>query len=198
MAGIVGLITFLSSDVSMRLAAAGYPPLVDGRILLGRQHVEEQSAPPRIVFVPMGSSYGPKDAVGNPTPARAAERRAQIAQRSRMTDLQRFEIHCWGVTAAAPDPDFDFDATQFLVHTLIGSIQDNIRGTYTMIGGTWADQQPGAAQLQKLGHDFVLTIDIQTPVLDAFWPLVTVSSFQGTVEFLGNTTSAETVIVLVP
>ena len=197
MAGIVGLISYLSTDVSARLAAAGYPPLVDGRILLGRQHVDEESAPPRIVFVPMSSSYGPKDAVSSPQ-RRPAENRAQIAQRSRMTDLQRFEIHCWGVTAAAPDPDFDFDATQFLVHTLIGSIQDNIRGTYTMIGGTWADQQPGAAQLQKLGHDFVLTLDIQTPVLDALWPIVPVSSFQATVEFLGNSTPAETVIVLVP
>lgn len=198
MAGIVGLVDYLSTDVIARLAAAGYPPLVDGAILLGMQHVDEQSAPPRIVMVPAGSSYGPRDTYSNPTPARAVERAAQIAQRSRLSDLQRWDVHFWGVTATGPDVRADFDSTQFLVHKFISALQDNVRGGFKLLGGEWTDQRPGESHLQLLGQRYVLSLEIWTPVLDTLWATVHVSTFQGTAEFLGNSTPAETVIVIVP
>jgi hypothetical protein len=50
------------------MAAAGLPnaspdglhPLTDGAILIGAQHLSESSTPPRVVFVPMGSAFGPR------------------------------------------------------------------------------------------------------------------------------------------
>jgi hypothetical protein len=146
----------------------------------------------------MSSAYGPRDTISNPTPARAAELAAQIATRSRMTDLQRWEVHFWGVAFPAPDVRVDFDATQFLVHKFLGSLQDNLRGIYTLQGGEWRDQPPGEGHLQNLGQRFVLTLDIQTPVLDTTWTTVHVSTFQATVEFTGSTSSADSVIVIVP
>ena len=55
--GIVALVSRISQDVTTALAAAGYPALVDGQILLGRQHQYEQSAPPRIIMTPVKSRF---------------------------------------------------------------------------------------------------------------------------------------------
>lgn len=58
--GIVALVQAVSDDVVAALAAAKYPPLVDGAILLGRQHQFEQSAPPRIIMTPVKSRFSPR------------------------------------------------------------------------------------------------------------------------------------------
>jgi hypothetical protein len=197
MPGIVALVSAISTDVAGRLAAQGIPPLTDGKILLGRQHVLEQSAPPRIVFVPMTSRFGPRDTYnasrisGFPS----SEILLQWSQRAIHNDAVLFEVHCWGA-ASPPSPDGDFDVTQVLYQTVIASIRTNITGGYTLFPGTWADQQPTAAQLQKLGHEFVFGLEINTPILDPALAIVPVSSVQAMVEFAGN--SAEAIIILKP
>jgi hypothetical protein len=195
--GIGGLVSFLSTDVSARLAAAGYPPLTDGGILIGRQHVLEQSRAPRIVFVPLTSTFGPRDTynrsnlVGSPS----AEMLLQWAQRSIHSEIVRFEIHVWG-QATPPDPEGgDFDATQVLYQCVIQSVRANITGGYTLLPGVWADQTPSAAQLQKAGHEFVFGLEISTPVLDnllSYAPSGTAT--EALVEFTGD--SAEGIIII--
>ncbi len=56
------LVQTISTDVVARMATAGVAPLVDGAILLGPEHVAENASPNRIVFVPKGSTYSPRDA----------------------------------------------------------------------------------------------------------------------------------------
>src|SRR5678816_2759858 len=56
------LVQTISADVVTRLADAGVAPLVDGAILLGPEHIAENASPNRIVFVPKGSRYTPRDA----------------------------------------------------------------------------------------------------------------------------------------
>jgi len=56
------LVQTISADVVTRLADAGIAPLVDGAILLGPEHIAENASPNRIVFVPKGSKYTPRDA----------------------------------------------------------------------------------------------------------------------------------------
>lgn len=56
------LVQTISTDVVARLAAAGIAPLVDGAILLGPEHVNENASPNRIVFVPRSSTFTPRDA----------------------------------------------------------------------------------------------------------------------------------------
>lgn len=51
------LVQAISSDVVARLATAGLPPLVDGKVFIGPEHSWENSAPPRIVMVPTGSTF---------------------------------------------------------------------------------------------------------------------------------------------
>jgi hypothetical protein len=54
---ITQIVTAINEDVVAKLAAAGYPALTDGQILIGRQHIYEGSAPPRIVFIPLSSKF---------------------------------------------------------------------------------------------------------------------------------------------
>lgn len=56
------LVQTISADVVARMAAAGIAPLVDGAILIGPEHIAENASPNRIVFVPKGSRYLPRDA----------------------------------------------------------------------------------------------------------------------------------------
>ena len=72
MPGIVALVSQISDDVVASLSAAGYPPLTDGAILLGRQYVFEASAPPRIIFIPMRSTFPAKDVYNRSTASSAA------------------------------------------------------------------------------------------------------------------------------
>jgi hypothetical protein len=56
------LVQTISTDVVTRIAAANLPPLVDGSILLGPEHIAENASPNRIVFVPKSSQFLPRDA----------------------------------------------------------------------------------------------------------------------------------------
>lgn len=56
------LVQAISADVVSRLAAAGLPPLVDGSILIGPEHLAENASPNRIVFVPKSSRFLARDA----------------------------------------------------------------------------------------------------------------------------------------
>jgi hypothetical protein len=57
------LVQTISTDVVARIAAANLPPLVDGAILIGPEHIAENASPNRIVFVPKQSTFLPRDAV---------------------------------------------------------------------------------------------------------------------------------------
>jgi hypothetical protein len=142
-------------------------PLVGGSVLIGREHVFEQSAPPRIVAIPVRSKWGPKGAASH-TPG-TIEKRIQVAQRSIRTENVVLEVHVWG-QATPPDPRNDFDATRALSHQLIQSVHLLTAGNYELLDGAWADQVATATQQIKAGHEHVFGISIATPVLDAALP----------------------------
>lgn len=198
MPGIGAIVSAISADVSAALAAAGYAPLTDGGILIGRQHIKEMSSPPKIVFVPRGSTFNPRDFYNrsNVEGAPSAEMKLQWAERAVHTDLTRFDVHCWGV-ASPPDPEGgDFDATQVLYQAVIQSVRRLAYGSYNLLPGTWLDQAEGMGQLQKLGHWFVFGIEFQTPILDmllSYVPSGTVGEV--TVEYAGNSTEGIVIIV---
>jgi hypothetical protein len=204
MPGIGAVINYLATDVNSRLTTAGYAPLNgqttgDGVILIGRQHVAEQSAPPRIVVVPMASTFGPRDTYNRNQTANfgspSQEQLLQWAQRSIHTEILHLEIHVWGA-ANPPDPEGgDFDATQVYYQCLIQSVRANITGGYTLEPGIWVDQDPKMAQLMKFGHEFVFGINIHTPILDmllSYAPSGTVLST--TVEYGGD--SSEGIVIV--
>lgn len=192
MPNIVALRNALTSQLAKRLAAAGYPALAkapdgtDGKILIGRQAQYEQSAPPRVLMVPIGSpAFGGALAYSS-KPINSDEARKQRAQRPIMTEYQRFEFRCWG-TSNSTDPldvrDDDFTMTEALYEMLIQSmaapaIEDNtgpaVLGPMTKDGwqveaGAWTDATFGAPQNIVYGREFVFTIRIAKPILDRLY-----------------------------
>lgn len=139
----------------------------DGCVLLGREHIFEQSAPPRVALVPVSSQFGPKSVSGGTmrSPQPSAQTRREFAQRSIATETVFFEVHVWG--AATPrSPRRDFDATQFLYQQIIRSAHLLGCGIYTPESGQWTDQREAATQIVKLGHEFVFGLTFATPILD--------------------------------
>jgi len=171
MPGIVALVSAVSADVVSSLAAAGLPPLTDGAILLGAQHVKERSSPPRIVAVPSSAGWGP--AVRLPSAGDTTERRTMIAERSLMTEIVHLDFYCWG--ASVPETrDGDYDATQILYQQVIRSLF-NVLGaasdrTWLPTKGAWTDSSLKAAQLITAGRAFTFGVEIRTPVPDQLLP----------------------------
>lgn len=183
MPGIVALRDALSSQVVKRLAAANYPALVDGKILLGRQEQFANSAPPRIIMTPTSSPFGPVDVYSSQPGMVSAEGRRQFQQRSVATEYVRFEVRCWGTSNLA-DPtqvrDDDFDMTQVLYQAFIQAmcapaIEDGksaaVLGPITAGGveletGQWTDGTFGSSQAIAYGREFVFGFRVPTPILD--------------------------------
>jgi hypothetical protein len=150
-------------------AALASPNVPFGKIYLGREHVDENSAAPRIVFVPVRSAFGPRSTANRNVAGNAVERAAQIAARSIGTEKVTFEVHAWG-QADPPDPRNDFDATQVLYQQVIQSTHLLCAGIYEASSGAWADQVAGSTQMVKAGHEFVFGLTIETPILDKALP----------------------------
>jgi hypothetical protein len=165
MPGIIAIVSAISDHVVAALAAAGYPSLVDGAILVGSEHKFEQSAPPRIIFTPKGSSFGAKNPAGASVVASnqpySTEAFAQMQQRSIGTEIVTFGVSCWGCDDP-PDPDTDFDVTQALYHQVIASTHLLCAGCYQVGGGVWTD----VTNLVKDGTEFTFTLSFHTPILD--------------------------------
>ncbi len=182
MPGIVAIVAAISSQVVLRLAASGYPPLTDGRILLGRQEQYASAAPPRIIFTPTESVFSAVN-VYSRQPGSGPEARAQRAQRSIQTESVRFEVACWGA-ADSDDPvtvrDEDYDVTQALYHAVLQAcaappLDDNTKpavlGPFTaggveLDGGKWIDATFASAQATAYGRAFTFGLSVATPVLD--------------------------------
>lgn len=149
--------------------------LPDGRVLLGRKHVQRGGAPPRITFVPYGAggwafaAYGgviPDAARPTSLAAETTEQQRMLLQRQIATEKQRFEVHAWGC-AVPPDPDFgDYDVTQALYHQVIQSVFSLCTGM-DILQGKWQSSDPKIAQWDKRGQEYVLIVEIDQPVLDA-------------------------------
>lgn len=144
------------------LAAEGQPPLVDGKIVLGRQRLLEQSAPPRIIMIPVRSVFTGQDESASTIPLGQLE--AWLA-RSLMTDAQHFEVVVWAA-ASPPDPDQDFNATEKLYKLFLRAVHQISHGSFALTDGEWLDQRADATQLVKLGHQFSFGVAFQTPVQD--------------------------------
>lgn len=154
------------------------PALVEGGILLGREHVSANAAPPRIVMVPVSSTFGARS-LSVAGSHRTADIREQKARRAVRTDKTTFEARVWG-QAATPNTAADFDMTRAMVHWLVDSVHLLMAGAYEVTAGTWADQAPTATQRLKAGHEFVFGLTISTPVNDAPRPFATGITVQAT------------------
>lgn len=188
MPSLVAIVSAVSDELVARLAAASYPALIGGKILLGRQKVAEFSSPPRVIMTPMGSeweargSYTSQVMTNDVPPVYTDEAQAMRAQRDIIKEVMVFEVRCWGASQLTdPDQirDDDFDMTRALYHATLQAmfapkIVDGSRavlgpmtkGGVELIGGKWSDAAYGSPQLVVEGREFVFGVRIPTPVLD--------------------------------
>lgn len=159
MPGIVALVAAISTDVVDALSAASYPSLTDGQILLGDQHVYEQSSPPRIIFTPVSSAFGPPNPASAWTSDSASERARMVQQAPIASEDVMFEVRCWG--ASGDSADLAYDTTQALYHQVIISTDRLARGVFAVGAGQWTD----ATHLSRHGREFVFQLSLSTPVL---------------------------------
>jgi hypothetical protein len=157
------IIKSISDQVVQSLDDAGYPPLSDGQILVGRSIQFAQSAPPRIMFVPVSSRFSVTNVSSHGT---AQELRAERNQRAIAREDFTFEVRCWG-SADPPDPLDDFDSTRTLYHAVRQAVHILIPGAYRIEeSGKWTDASAGSSQLIRDGREFVFSLTVFTPVLD--------------------------------
>lgn len=135
--------------------------LIGGKILLGRQWVQQNQSRPRIIAIPVESDGLPKDnyAMAD-ADALSDPQRAALLSPAVSLAHNTFEIQVWG-GQNPPDQEYDFEATEVLRDQVIRSADELYRGNFTWGKGKWVDQGEKATTEMKLGHLFVfyLTID---------------------------------------
>jgi hypothetical protein len=160
-----GIVEAISEHVVAVLAAKSLPPLVDGKVLLGRQHLFEASSPPRVVFIPIDGDcvIGESRVVS----AGGDTMRLQNIERALGAQEIHFEVHVWG-QADPPDPDDDFDATKELADQVLRTSALAAPGSVRAfrVGPMWPDQAASATQLVKAGHEVVFGLAFSTTLLD--------------------------------
>ena len=155
--------------------------LTDGRIVLGQQHRNETSSPPRVIFTPTTSRFygsdtndrrqgGGRQSAG-PNKGQVPEMLLEEQARMIAGEMVHFEVTCWGAASpptppALPDPDLDFDATQVIYQQVARTLFYLLEGGYALGVGRWVDSQESKTQLAKLGRKMIFPLDIATPVLD--------------------------------
>lgn len=178
MASIVTLRDRMTTRLAARLAAAGYPALADGKILLGKQSDYQQGVPPRVIMTPTQSPFAPVDVYSFTPGLGADEGRAQNQQHSLQTELLTFECRCWGKVSENADPtlrrDEDYDNTQSLYHAVIQTLVEVAgpitEGGVTLLKGSWPDASFSNPQHMAYGREFVFGFQVPVPVLDQLYP----------------------------
>ncbi len=166
------LIDAISDDVVAALSAAGYPPLTRdasgnaGAILVGTEALYEQSAPPRIIFEPIGSKFGAAEWSSASAERHTLERQNQIALRTIAAEDVQFNVRCWGA-AGTGFPVDDYDVTRALYHQVRASLHKLMPGAYAIEEG---GKYTVSSNVNRDGREFVFGVTFLTPVLDALAP----------------------------
>lgn len=155
------LMTELNAKVVELLSLGGYPALTDGAVLFGRLHVDENSAPPRIVVVPKSINFTLDAWRSSFTQtSTSTERRTQNAQQPCATEETTIEVECWGQAATASDAG-DFDMARSLAHAVVAAARLIAYGNVQVGKGRYVQR----GELTRCGRTLVFELTFSTPVL---------------------------------
>ncbi len=165
LAQIIGAISAL---VVANLAAAGYPPLTDGGIVVGTAAEFENGDAPRIIFDPSpGSKFVAPEYYSGSAVIHTAERARQIATRTISGDNVSFAVHCWGAAPSGVVVD-DYDVTRALYHSVRAAIHLLAPGAYQIED---SGKYRVGTHLVRRGRWFTFNLTIYTPILTQLTPL---------------------------
>jgi len=172
MGALATIIAAISEDVVAALAAANYPPLTPdasgnpGQIFVGSASNYETTAPPRIIFEPMGSKFGGAEYASASASLSTLERRNQGAVRTIASEDIEFLVRCWGAAGTGLEVD-DYDVTRALYHQVRASLQRLMPGAHAFDA---KGKFTRSANINRSGREFVFSVMFFTPILDALVP----------------------------
>jgi hypothetical protein len=153
-------IAAIVAEVQTKLAAL-YGSTVPCSV--GMLKVDENDAPPRVVFVPTDMLYGPPKGPGR-------------EPRPLATHRQAFTVHCWDYDTQKRGPAFDFDAALALVLKVEAALLltcSHFSASFQK--GGWAKQN--WAHMGMVGSPIVI---LDLPIVDGPLFPVTITSVHGT------------------
>jgi len=167
---ITQIIDALGQQLNLLLENGQQRPLVDGKILIGRDHVSDARSAPSVVMIPSTSRYTGAQINGATWTATDFNgRRMRMRDRPVWSESLTFETHCWADTESfsATDPARGFNAAQALSHTLMRAAYLILSGSSCRpTTGAWGDQATQSPNLIISGHYMVFGLEVDIPVTD--------------------------------
>ncbi len=160
------IISELSGDVVAMLASGGYPPLVDGGIVVGTAAEFEQTAPPRIIFDPSPGSKFHAPEYYSADQDFTGERAVQNALRTIAGEDVMFAVHCWGAADTGIIVD-DYDVTRALYHAVRAVLQARLPGGHEIDS---TGKYRTGTNIVRLGRWYTFGVTIFTPVIATLEP----------------------------
>lgn len=167
MGTLATVIKAVSDEVVAQLAAGGYPPLVDGGIVIGTAAEFEQLAPPRIIFDPSpGFKFVTREFYSASATLDTNERKVQGAQRTIAGRNVGFTVHCWGAAGTTVPVD-DYDITYELADRVRSACQKVMPGAFNIEA---AGKFRTGANAVRLGRWLSFDLVVLVPVLSSPMP----------------------------
>jgi hypothetical protein len=167
---ITQIVAALGDTLNVLLTNAQQRPLQDGKILLGREHIADGSAAPRVVMIPMTSRYEvARHSPSTYLPVDQNGRMVRWRARPLWSESLTFQCHCWGDTESfsATDPARGFNAAQALTHRLFCAayLIMTANGCRPTVGA-WGDQATDKPDLLVSGHYTIVGLEVDIPITD--------------------------------
>lgn len=167
------IINEISNDVVAALAAASYPPLTDGAIVVGTAAEFEQGDAPRIIFDPTPGSKLHSPEYYSAEQDFLGERRVQNALRTIAGEDVMFAVHCWGAADTGVVVD-DYDVTRGLYHAVRAVLQKRLPGEHAI---DETGKYRTGTNLRRRGRWYTFGVTIFTPVLSGLLPYDRVKAY---------------------
>ncbi len=173
--------------VVVKRAALGLAPMQPAALTnfqIGPEFLDQEQSAPRIVIVPVDTSF---DFAQN-TFADTTQAAAQTYQKPLYTAVETFEAHIWG----DPDPAnvagyYSFNSTIELRREFIGAMYTQMmggrapRGSFTPVSGRWLTQRQETGMANTYGRVYILSFQIAMPVVrDAYVAVVPAQTIETT------------------
>jgi hypothetical protein len=176
------MFSLMYADILTQRQTLGLPDLVTSSILVGKEWLAQQMAPPRIVVVPVGVRFAPNTPGGQSGDLTTGSILDRV-QRSHWWQLLEFEAHFWGDPQSAPgnppsvaDQLYDFATCYELERQFLGAL--------VRYGGGIPNVQLGRAEFRqptddvRFGRLLVLPFAVGTSVADGPYTFIPFSSVQ--------------------
>jgi len=156
MGDLVTLVEELSNATCAVVNSLQLPALIDERIHFGAKYVGQVSAPPYMVVVPLGGTYGGPVATTSPT-----GKVEQLRQRARplWSENTELQVHIWAASTPS-SPEGDFRMAQTYAYAFLVAAHRLATTQIKPERFDWVSQRDTSEQREGLGEYVILTVTV--------------------------------------